>query len=122
MASTDQLSVITMDFSVKQPLTTEFLLVFGDQEKPCPSFYGKEDKKKVREVLQQEIHPEVHAKWGDMKCHCQLISKIRLSKTAKNLNKVFLTCGGSAIESRCRVFSVDPHTDVSHAMASKKTN
>ena len=55
-----------------------------------------------------------------MKCHCQLISKIRLSKTAKNLNKVFLTCGGSAIESRCRVFSVDPHTDVSHAMASKK--
>ena len=61
MASTDQLSVITMDLSVKQPLTTEFLLVFGDQEKPCPSFYGKEeDKKKVREVLQQEIHPEVH--------------------------------------------------------------
>lgn len=105
MASTDQLSVITMDLSVKQPLTTEFLLVFGDQEKPCPSFYGKEeDKKKVREVLQQEIHPEVHAKWGDMKCHCHLIPKIRLSKTAKNLNKVFLTCGGSAIESCCKFF------------------
>ena len=44
MASTDQLSVITMDLSVKQPLTTEFLLVFGDQEKPCPSFYGKEEE------------------------------------------------------------------------------
>ena len=61
---------MTMNLNVKQPLTTEFLLVFGDQEKPCPSFYGKEeDKKKVKEVLQQEIHPEVHAKWGDMKCH-----------------------------------------------------
>ena len=44
MASTDQLSVITMDLSVKQPLTTEFLLVFGDEEKPCPSFYGKEEE------------------------------------------------------------------------------
>ena len=109
MASTDQLSVITMDLGVKQPLTTEFLLVFGDQEKPCASFYGKEDKKKVREVLQQEIHPEVHAKWGDMKCHCQLISKIQLSKTAKNLNKVFLTCGGSAIESCCNFFSGSTH-------------
>ena len=105
MASVDRLSVITMNLNVKQPLTTEFLLVFADQEKPCPSFYGKEeDKKKVKEVLQQEIHPEVHAKWGDMKCHCQLIPKIRLSKTAKNLNKVFFTRGGSAIESRCRFF------------------
>ena len=54
MASVDRLSVITMNLNVKQPLTTEFLLVFGDQEKPCPSFYGKEeDKKKVKEVLQQ---------------------------------------------------------------------
>ena len=103
MASVDRLSAMTMNLNVKQPLTTEFLLVFGDQEKPCPSFYGKEqDKKKVREVLQQEIH--CMPKWGDMKCYCQLIPKIRLSKTAKNLNKVFLTCGGSAIESRCRFF------------------
>ena len=63
MASVDRLLVITMNLNVKQPLTTEFLLVFGDQEKPCSSFYGKEeDKKKVKEVLQQEIHPEVHAK------------------------------------------------------------
>ena len=108
MASVDRLSAMTMNLNVKQPLTTEFLLVFGDQEKPCPSFYGKEqDKKKVREVLQQEIH--CMPKWGDMKCYCQLIPKIRLSKTAKNLNKVFLTCGGSAIESRCRFFSGSTH-------------
>ena len=59
---------------------------------------------------------------------CQLIPKIQFSKTAKNLNKVFLTCSGSAIESRCKFFSVDPRTVVSHArwsnarLASKKTN
>ena len=94
-----------MNFHGNEPLTTEFLLVFGDQEKPCPSYYGKdEDKKKVKMVLQQEIHPEVHAKWGNLMCHCQRIPKIRLSKTAKNLNKVFLTCGGSTQDARCKFF------------------
>ena len=45
-------SVIIMNFHGNEPLTTEFLLVFGDQEKPCPSYYGKdEDKKKVKMVL-----------------------------------------------------------------------
>ena len=69
-----------MNFHGNEPLTTEFLLVFGDQEKPCPSYYGKdEDKKKVKMVLQQEIHPEVHAKWGNLMCHCQLIPKMRFS-------------------------------------------
>lgn len=106
MASVDRLSVITMNLNVKQPLTTEFLLVFGDQEKPCPSFYGKEeDKEKVCNILKEEIHPEVRSKWGQLKCHCQMIPKIRLIKTAKNLNKVFLTCGASAASgSRCKFF------------------
>ena len=94
-----------MNFHGNEPLTTEYLLVFGDQEKPCPSYYGKdEDKKKVKMVLQQEIHPEVHAKWGNLMCHCQKLPKMRLSKTAKNLNKVFLTCGGSAQDVRCKYF------------------
>ena len=94
-----------MNFHGNEPLTTEFLLVFGDQEKPCPSYYGKdEDKKKVKMVLQQEIHPEVRARWGNLTCHCQKLPKMRLSKTAKNLNKVFLTCGGSAQDARCKYF------------------
>ena len=94
-----------MNFHGNEPLTTEFLLVFGDQEKPCPSYYGKdEDEKKVKMVLQQEIHPEVRAKWGNLTCHCQKLPKMRLSKTAKNLNKVFLTCGGSAQDVRCKYF------------------
>ena len=73
-------SVIIMNFHGNEPLTTEFLLVFGDQEKPCPSYYGKdEDKKKVQMVLQQEIHPDVRAKWGNLTCHCQKLPKMRLS-------------------------------------------
>ena len=94
-----------MNFNRADPLTTEFLLVFGDQEKPCPSYYGKEeDKKKFKMVLQQEIHFEVRAKWGNLTCHCQKLAKMRLSKTAKNLNKVFLACGGSAQDARCKYF------------------
>ena len=51
------------------------------------------------------MHQEVHAKWGQLKCHCSLIPKMRLSKTAKNLNKVFLTCGASATaDSLCKYF------------------
>ena len=51
------------------------------------------------------MHQEVHAKWGQLKCYCSLIPKMRLSKTAKNLNKVFLTCGASATaDSRCKYF------------------
>ena len=55
-------------------------------------------------VLQQENHPEVRAKWGNLTCHCQKLPKMRLSKTARNLNKVFLTCGGSAHDARCKYF------------------
>ena len=94
-------------FSPKGPLTTKFLLVFGEQSNACPRFYGKvKDKKKVYDhALKDNIHPEVHAKWGHLKCHCSLIPKMRLSKTARNLNKVFLTCGASATsESRCKYF------------------
>ena len=80
-----------MNFHGYEPLTTEFLLVLGDQEKLCPSYYGKdEDKKKVKMVLQQEIHPEVSAKWGNLTCHCQKLPKMWLSKLPKISTKCFL--------------------------------
>ena len=105
-----------MNFHGNEPLTTEFLLVFGDQEKPCPSFYGEEDdKKKVKEVLQQEIHPEVRSKWGHLQCYCQKMPKIRLSKTAKNLNSVSHLWGCCNHGIPLQVFSMDPYTFVSIA-------
>lgn len=52
-------------FTTEEPLNTKFLLVFGNQEKPCPSFYGKvEDKKKGYRALKEDIHPEVHSILG----------------------------------------------------------
>ena len=101
-------------FSSEEPLITQLLV--WDQNKPCPRFYGKiEDKKKVYYALKDDIDRDVHAKWGQLKCHCSFIPKMRLSKTAGNLNKVFLTCGAPAYptESHCKFFSVDPQTVVS---------
>lgn len=69
-------------FKPDEPLITKFLLTEDDKNNPCPRFYGNKD-----------IHPEVHAKWGQLECLCHYIPKMRLSKTARNMNKVFLTCG-----------------------------
>ena len=94
-------------FRSDEPLNTQFLLLFGDREKPCPKFYGKiDDKKKVYHALKEHIHHEVQAKWGHLQCHCQQPPKMRWSKTAKNMNKVFLTCGAPTYpaESRCQYF------------------
>ena len=93
-------------FSPEVPLTTKFPLMEDYQNNPCPRFYGKvEDKKKVYHALKETIHPEVCDKWGELKRHSSPIPRMRLSKTARNLNKVFLTCGASATaDSRCKYF------------------
>ena len=93
-------------FKPEAPLTTQFLLIEDHQNNLCPSFYGKvEDKKKVYHALKETIHPQVRDKWGELKCHCSRIPIICLSKTARNLNKVFLTCGASATSAvRCKYF------------------
>ena len=93
-------------FKPEAPLTSQFLLIEDHQNNLCPSFYGKvEDKKKVYHALKETIHPQVRDKWGELKCHCSRIPIICLSKTARNLNKVFLTCGASATSAvRCKYF------------------
>ena len=92
--------------SLDSPLTTQFLLPAFEGNKLCPRFYGKiEDKKKVYHALKEDMHTEVQTKWGELKCHCSRILIIRLSKTARNLNKVFLTCGTPATaDTRCKYF------------------
>lgn len=63
-------------FEPNEPLITKFLLMEDYKSKPCPRFYGN-----------------IEDKWGHLECHCHYIPKMWLSKTARNLNKVFLTCG-----------------------------
>ena len=91
------------------PFNTHFLLSLTDKmngEKCCPRFYGKTlDKLKVYDALTKDIHPEVKSQWGELKCHCSRIPILRLSKTARNLNRVFLVCGTPpSAGTRCKYF------------------
>ena len=84
-------------YSSDSPLNTQFLLSAFEEKKLCPRFYGKNaDKLKVYDALKKDMHAEVQNKWGELKCHCSRIPILRLSKTTRNLNKVFLTCGTPA--------------------------
>ena len=107
MSREEDLEMMNVDFGGPDgPLNTQFLLSIFDEKKLCPRFYGKElDKLKVYDALKKDMHVEVRTKWGELKCHCSRIPILRLSKTAKNLNKVFLTCGTPAsAETRCKYF------------------
>ena len=92
--------------SSDSPLNTQFLFSAFEEKKLCPRFYGKNaDKLKVYDALKKDMHAEVQIKWGELKCHCSRIPILRLSKTARNLNKVFLTCGTPAsAATRCKYF------------------
>ena len=47
------------------------------------------------EALKKDTHPQVHTrlKRGELKCRCGFVPKMKLSRTAKNYNKVFFSCG-----------------------------
>ena len=89
-----------------EPLNTYFLLNILEGKKDCPRFYGKTaDKIKVSEALTSEIQIQVKSKWSELRCHCNHIPVIRLSKTSCNLNKVFLTYGApQGATTRCKYF------------------
>ena len=107
MSREEDLEMMNVDFGGPDgPLNTQFLLSIFDEKKLCPRFYGKElDKLKVYDSLKKDMHVEVRTKWGELKCHCSRIPILRLSKTTRNLNKVFLTCGTAAsAATRCKYF------------------
>ena len=107
MSREEDLAMMNVDFGGPDgPLNTQFLLSCFEEKKLCPRFYGKNaDKLKVYDALKKDMHAEVKTKWGELKCHCSRIPILRLSKTARNLNKVFLTCGTPALaETRCKYF------------------
>ena len=58
--------------------------------------YLFEDSREVMmEKLKEDTHPQVRARLqrGELKCKCGLVPKMKLSRTSKNYNKVFFSCG-----------------------------
>ena len=59
----------------------------------CPVWCSSNTVDIVLPELKANIHPEVRAKLEELTCRCDLRPRMKLSQSAKNPLKVFLTCG-----------------------------
>ena len=61
----------------------------------CPVYLFKDTRDIMLEKLKVDTHPQVRAQLqrGLLKCKCRFTPKMKLSRTTKNYNKVFLSCG-----------------------------
>ena len=70
-------------------------LRFKCPQEGCPVYLFEDTREVMMEALKKDTHPQVHArlKHGELKCRCGFVPKMKLSRTAKNHNKVFFSCG-----------------------------
>ena len=70
-------------------------LRFKCPQEGCPVYLFEDTREVMMEKLKEDTHPQVHArvKRGELKCNCGFVPKMKLSRTAKNYNKVFFSCG-----------------------------
>ena len=77
------------------PQTNFGPLRFKCPQEGCPVYLFEDTREVMMEKLKEDTHPQVHArvKRGELKCRCGFVPKMKLSRTAKNYNKVFFSCG-----------------------------
>ena len=77
------------------PQTSFGPLRFKCPQEGCPVYLFEDTREVMMEALKKDTHPQVHArvKRGELKCRCGFVPKMKLSRTAKNHNKVFFSCG-----------------------------
>ena len=77
------------------PQTNFGPLRFKCPQEGCPVYLCEDTREVMMEALKKDTHPQVHArlKHGELKCKCGFVPKMKLSRTAKNYNKVFFSCG-----------------------------
>ena len=70
-------------------------LRFKCPQEGCPVYLFEDTRKVMMETLKEDTHPQVRARLqrGELKCRCGFVPKMKLSRTAKNYNKVFFSCG-----------------------------
>ena len=70
-------------------------LRFKCPQERCPVYLFEDTREVMMEKLKEDTHPQVHArvKRGELKCRCGFVPKMKLSRTTKNYNKVFFSCG-----------------------------
>ena len=75
---------------------TEFgQLRYKFPQEGCPVYLLEDTREVMLDKLKENTHPQVRAQLqrGLLKCKCGFTPKMKLSRTTKNYNKVFLSCG-----------------------------
>ena len=77
------------------PQTNFGPLRFKCPQEGCPVYLFEDTREVMMETLKEETHPQVRDRLqrGLLKCKCGWVPKMKLSRTAKNYNKVFFSCG-----------------------------
>ena len=77
------------------PQTQFGQLRFKCPQEGCPVYLFEDSREMMMEKLKEDTHPQVRARLqrGELKCKCGFVPKMKLSRTAKNHNKVFFSCG-----------------------------
>ena len=70
-------------------------LRFKCPQQGCPVYLFEDTREVMIETLKEDTHPQVRARLqrGELKCRCGFVPKMKLSRTSKNYNKVFFSCG-----------------------------
>ena len=77
------------------PQTQFGQLRFKCPQEGCPVYLFEDSREVMMEKLKQDTHPQVRARLqrGELKCKCGLVPRMKLSRTSKNYQKVFFSCG-----------------------------
>ena len=70
-------------------------LRFKCPQQGCPVYLFEDSREVMMEKLKEDTHPQVRARLqrGELKCKCGLVPRMKLSRTSKNYQKVFFSCG-----------------------------
>ena len=77
------------------PQTQFGQLRFKCPHKGCPVYLFEDSREVMMEKLKEDTHPQVRARLqrGELKCKCGFVPRMKLSRTSKNFQKVFFSCG-----------------------------
>ena len=77
------------------PQTQFGQLRFKCPHEGCPVYLFEDSREVMMEKLKEDTHPQVRARLqrGELKCKCGFVPRMKLSRTSKNYQKVFFSCG-----------------------------
>ena len=77
------------------PQTQFGQLRFKCPHEGCPVYLFEDNREVMMETLKEDTHPQVRARLqrGELKCKCGFVPRMKLSRTSKNFQKVFFSCG-----------------------------